>query len=289
VAEGSLANEGTIRLTAFLGVFVLMAIWEVIAARRELSVAKGPRWFANLGLVVVDTVVVRLLFPAAAIGMAIAVAKIDFGLFHWLTLPYWLTVVLSILMLDFAIYVQHVIFHAIPTLWRLHMVHHADVDVDVTTGLRFHPAEIIVSMVIKLAVVAVLGPPLLAVLVFEVLLNALAMFNHANVRMPARFERILRWLIVTPDMHRIHHSIDRAEHDTNYGFNLSCWDRLMGTYLARPAKGQTGMTLGLPYFRDARWRTLPRILIMPLNRQTIRSSTSTSKQPEPPNLIKPAD
>ena len=278
--DWSLANERTIRLSVFLGVFVMMALWEVIAARRELSIAKGPRWFGNLGLVVVDTVVVRLLFPAAVIGMAIAVAEIEFGLFHWLTLPYWLAVVLSILILDFAIYVQHVMFHSIPALWRLHMVHHADVDVDVTTGIRFHPVEIIVSMVIKLAAVAVLGPPLLAVLVFEVLLNALSMFNHANVRMPPTFERILRWFIVTPEMHRVHHSIDRAEHDTNFGFNLSCWDRWMGTYLARPAKGQTGMTLGLPYFREAAWRSLPKILVMPLSRQMNRNASSTSEQLE---------
>lgn len=281
--DWSLANEGTVRLSAFLGVFVIMALWEVIAARRELSVAKGPRWFANLGLVVVDTVVVRLLFPAAAIGMAIAVAEIDFGLFHWLTLPDWQAVVLSVVILDFAIYVQHVIFHSIPALWRLHMVHHADVDLDVTSGIRFHPAEIIVSMVIKLAAVAVLGPPLLAVLVFEVLLNALAMFNHANVRMPLKLERILRWFIVTPDMHRIHHSIHRAEHDTNFGFNLSCWDRLMGTYLARPAKGQIGMTLGLPYFRETAWRSLPRILIMPLSRQMHRKSTSEQLETTEPD------
>lgn len=180
--------------------------------------------------------------------MALTVEEFGWGLLHKFKLPYWPAVVLSIVILDFSIYPQHVMFHAIPALWRLHIVHHADVDFDVTTGIRFHPIEIVLSMLIKLAVVAVVGPPVLGVLLFEVLLNALAMFNHGNVRIAPRFERSLRWIIVTPDMHRVHHSVDGKEYSTNFGFNLSCWDRLLGTYLDQPAEGHEGMTInGRPF------------------------------------------
>ncbi len=275
------SNEGTIRISIFLAVFGLMAIWEVLAARRELSAAKGQRWISNLGLVVLDTLVVRLLFPAAAVGVAIAAGEFGWGLFHKLNLPYWLAVVLSIMLLDFAIYLQHVMFHAVPALWRLHMVHHADVDFDVTTGIRFHPIEIVLSMLIKLSVIGILGPPVLAVLFFEVLLNALALFNHANVRIPLSFDRFLRWVIVTPDMHRVHHSVDDTEYTTNFGFNLSWWDRLLGTYLAQPAEGHEGMTIGLPNFREATWRTLPRMLVMPFDkRAAVGARCGAKKQPE---------
>lgn len=275
------ANEGTIRLIAFSSIFILLAVWEILAARRELSDSKGRRWFSNLSLVVIDSVVVRLLFPAATVGMAIAFADRGLGLFNRIDLPGSLEVVLSIFLLDLAIWAQHVIFHKVPVLWRMHMVHHADLDVDVTTGLRFHPFEIVASMLIKLAIVALLGPPVLAVLIFEVLLNALSMFTHANVRIPNPFERALRWIIVTPEMHRIHHSIERAEHDTNFGFNLSLWDRIFHTYTADPDKGQTGMTLGLPYFREVAWRSLPKILVMPLSGQTSRDKPSAPELNDP--------
>ena len=261
-----LNNEITLRLSVSLGIFGLMAIWEMMAARRELTVTKGRRWIANLGLILVDTITVRLLFPVAAVGVALAAESFRWGLFHTLNTPYWLAVPLAIVLLDFAIYLQHVMFHAVPVLWRLHLVHHADVDFDVTTGIRFHPIEIVLSMLIKLSVVAVLGPPVLAVVIFEVVLNALAMFNHGNVRMPAGMDRLLRWIIVTPDMHRIHHSADETEYTTNFGFNLSCWDRLLGTYMDKPEKGHVGMTIGLQNFRDANWQTLPRMLLMPFNK-----------------------
>ncbi len=262
-----MTNEVTFRLGVFVAILGLMAIWELLAARRELTMAKGRRWIANLGLVILDTVIVRLLFPGAAMGMALAAEEYGWGLFHRFDTPYWAAVLLSVILLDLAIYLQHVMFHAVPALWRLHLVHHADVDVDVTTGVRFHPVEIVVSMLIKLSAIAALGPPVVAVLVFEVLLNGLSMFNHANIRIPVGLDRFLRWIIVTPDMHRIHHSADRTEYMTNFGFNLSWWDRLLGTYVDDPAKGQIAMTTGLVEFREAKWEALPRMLWMPFDKR----------------------
>ena len=262
-----LGSESMIRLGTAFGVFSLMAIWEAAAVRRELTAVKARRWFGNLGLVVIDTLVVSLLFPTAAIGMALMAEHLGWGLFHLADVPYWAAVLVSVILLDFAIYLQHLMFHAIPVLWRLHVVHHADVDFDVTTGVRFHPVEILLSMLIKLAAISLLGPPILAVLLFEVLLNALAMFNHANVRIPLKLDRVLRWFIVTPDMHRVHHSVDEVEYGTNFGFNLSCWDRILGTYLDQPEKGHQGMIIGLADFREARWQTIPRMLAIPFVRQ----------------------
>ena len=266
MTEWIIDNEPLIRFASFAGIFGLMAIWEVIADRRELTTSKGRRWVGNISLVALDTLIVRLLFPTAALGMASMVQALGWGVFNTLSVPYWAAVAISVAVLDFAIYLQHVVFHALPTLWRLHMVHHADIDLDVTSGSRFHPIEIVLSMLIKLAVISVLGPPLLGVLIFEVVLNALAMFNHANARIPLAADRVLRWVIVTPDMHRVHHSVERPEYNTNFGFNLSCWDRLLGTYKAQPAKGHLGMTIGLKSFRDRTWQTLPRILAMPFSK-----------------------
>lgn len=272
-------NEQVIRLGCYAGIFGFMAIWEGLAARRELSTSKGRRWVGNLSLVFLDTLVVRLLFPTAALGTALIVADLGWGVLNVVFVPYWAAVLISVAALDFAIYLQHVMFHALPSLWRLHMVHHADVDLDVTSGSRFHPIEILISMLYKLAVICVLGPPLLGVLIFEVVLNALAMFNHANALIPLRLDRVLRWIIVTPDMHRVHHSVDRLEYNTNFGFNLSCWDRALGTYKAQPAKGHLGMTIGLKIFRDRTWQTFPRLLAMPFFRPPesgIRSSGEES-------------
>ena len=213
--------------------------------------------------------------------MALTAGEFNWGLFHKINLPYWLAVGLSIVVLDFALYLQHVMFHAIPALWRLHIVHHADVDFDVTTGIRFHPIEAVLSMLIKLSVVAILGPPVLGVLLFEVLLNASAMFNHANVRIPLRVDRFLRWIIVTPDMHRVHHSVDDTEYRTNFGFNLPWWDRLLGTYLDQPAEGHEGMTIGLSNFREPTWRTLPRMLLMSFDkRAAVGARCGVKKQTE---------
>lgn len=252
-----------IRLTAFLSVFSAMALWELWAPRRRLTTPKGRRWAGNLTIVVLDAVIIRLLFAAGAVGAAIFAADRGWGLLNQLNWPGWVEILLAVVGLDLVLYLQHVMFHAVPQFWRLHMVHHADLDCDVSTGLRFHPVEVVLSMVIKLVAVIVLGPPTVAVVIFEVLLNATSMFNHSNICMLPSVERILRWFIVTPDMHRIHHSIVTRETNTNFGFNLPWWDRLLGTYRPEPEAGQERMTLGLEQFRDPSCLTLPRLLVLP--------------------------
>ena len=264
MSEALTEAEPTLRLAVFLSVLAAMALWEVAAPRRRREIPRLLRWTNNLALVVLDTAVLRLAFPMLAVGLAILAEQRGWGLFNLLAVPGWLAFVASVVILDLAIYGQHVVFHAVPVLWRLHRMHHADLEFDVTTGLRFHPVEIVLSMAVKLAVVAALGPPALAVLVFEVLLNATALFSHSNVRLPAGLDRVLRWGIVTPDMHRVHHSIDRVETDSNYGFNLSLWDRLFGTYRALPAKGHAGMLIGIGQFRSRRELWLDRMLLQPL-------------------------
>jgi sterol desaturase/sphingolipid hydroxylase (fatty acid hydroxylase superfamily) len=199
------AYETYIRLGAFVGVLAAMALWEVVRQRRPQAIGRGRRWPANLGIVAVDVILVRLVFPTTLVGLALTAEARGWGLFNAFAVPSWLAVSASVLVLDLVIYLQHVLFHAVPALWRLHRIHHADLEFDVTTGLRFHPFEILLSMVLKFAVVAALGAPALAVLIFEVLLNATSMFNHGNVRMPPALDRILRWIVVTPDMHRVHH------------------------------------------------------------------------------------
>jgi sterol desaturase/sphingolipid hydroxylase (fatty acid hydroxylase superfamily) len=258
-----LEYEPYIRLAGFCGVFALMAIWEFILPRRRLTIGRGWRWPNNLGVVAVDTLLVRVLFPTTAAGVALVAEAHGFGLFNVVPLPAWIGVVASVILLDLAIYFQHVLFHAVPVLWRLHRMHHADLDIDVTTGLRFHPVEILLSMVIKLAVVISLGAPAVAVLVFEVLLNATSMFNHSNVRIREGFDVVLRWFLVTPDMHRVHHSILARETNSNFGFNLPWWDRLFGTYRAQPAAGHDAMTVGIEQFRDPRELGLDRMLLQP--------------------------
>jgi sterol desaturase/sphingolipid hydroxylase (fatty acid hydroxylase superfamily) len=258
-----LAHEPILRLGAFAGVFALMAAWEIAAPRRVEAIGRGPRWPGNLGVVVLDTLLVRLVFPVAAVGVALLAETRGWGLFQVLGGPSWIAVIGGVILLDLAIYLQHVLFHAVPVLWRLHRMHHADLHIDVTTGVRFHPIEILLSMGIKLGVVAALGMPAVAVLIFEVLLNATSMFNHANVRLPARLDRVLRWIVVTPDMHRVHHSVLPRETNSNFGFNLPWWDRLFGTYRAEPAAGHAGMTIGIEQFRDPRELRLDRMLLQP--------------------------
>ncbi len=255
--------EPWLRLAAFSAVFVVMALWEVRLPRRPLTIGRGRRWPSNLGVVALDTLIVRILFPTAAVGVALVCEARGWGLFNWLSLPAGLATLLSVLLLDLAIYLQHVLFHAVPVLWRLHRMHHADLDIDVTTGVRFHPIEIVLSMLIKFAVVAAIGATAVAVLVFEVLLNATSMFNHSNVRMPPAVDRVARWLVVTPDMHRVHHSIIRAETDSNFGFNFPWWDRLFRTYRPQPAEGHLGMTIGINAFRDPGELRLDRMLVQP--------------------------
>jgi sterol desaturase/sphingolipid hydroxylase (fatty acid hydroxylase superfamily) len=262
--QAVIAAEPVIRLGCFFGVLLLVAFWEVLAPRRAQAIGRGLRWPNNLGLVVLNTVVVRLLFPFAGVGMAFLAQSRGWGLFNLLALPAWLTILAAVLLLDLIIYAQHVAFHAVPVLWRLHRMHHADLEFDVTTGVRFHPGEIVLSMLIKFAAVALLGASPLAVLAFEVLLNATSMFNHGNVRIPAGFDRWLRLVLVTPDMHRVHHSIIRPETDSNFGFNVPWWDRLFGTYRAQPVLGHAGMTLGIDRFRNPRELWLDRLLLQPL-------------------------
>jgi len=259
--------EPAVRLGAFLGVFAVMALWELVGARRRLVARKGARWFANLGVTILNTVVVRVLFPTAAVGLAILASEHGWGVLNQVAAPAVLKIVAAVLFLDLAIYLQHLMFHAVPMLWRLHMVHHADLDIDVTTGLRFHPVEIVLSMLIKLAVVLFLGPPVVAVMIFEVLLNATAMFNHGNVRIALSLDRVLRWIVVTPDMHRVHHSVTPQETNSNFGFNLPWWDRLLGTYKAQPAAGHKAMTIGLEQCRDQR-QGLLWMLVQPFTGQT---------------------
>ncbi|MGH8223347.1 MAG: sterol desaturase family protein [Woeseiaceae bacterium] len=258
------AHEEVIRLGAFAGVFLLMALWEIFAPKRRQTIGRLRRWPANLAIVVVDTLAVRLVFPAAAVGAALLAEARGWGLFQSLEAPYAMAVVVSVIALDLAIYLQHVLFHAVPALWRLHRVHHADLEIDVTTGVRFYPLEILLSMILKFGVVIALGAPAAAALIFEVLLNATTMFNHGNVRLPLRLDAALRWLLVTPDMHRVHHSIVRRETNSNFGFNLPWWDRLFGTYRAQPAAGHLGMTIGIEQFRDPRELGFIRMLAQPL-------------------------
>lgn len=264
MTDAILGNEAAIRLGAFLGIFALLAILEALAPRRARAHPRPLRWTGNLGVVVLNTVLVRLLFPVAAVGLALAGERHGWGLLNNLDLPRWLAVLLAVVVLDFIIYLQHVMFHAVPLLWRLHRMHHADLDLDVTSGARFHPVEILISMVIKMAAVVALGPPAVAVVIFEVLLNATAMFNHSNLSIPGPVDRLLRLVVVTPDMHRVHHSVVPDETNSNFGFNAPWWDRLFGTYRAQPAAGHAGMTIGIEEFRSSRDLWLDRMLLQPL-------------------------
>lgn len=250
----AMEQELAIRLSAFFGVFALLAIWEMRAPRRELTAPKSHRWLTNWGLSVTNTTVslaLKLLLGAAAVAAALDADLQGWGFFNRISWPLWLEIVIAFLMLDFAIWAQHLASHKIPVLWRLHRVHHADRDIDVSTAIRFHPIEIALSMGLKIALVYLLGASVVAVILFEVVLNGAAMFNHANIRL-GKWDQFLRIAVVTPDMHRIHHSVDREEHDMNYGFNLSVWDRLFGTYRAEPSRGHLGMKIGLNEHQDHR-------------------------------------
>ncbi len=258
-----LAVEPTIRLSVFLGMLAAMAIWELAAPRRRMEIPRLVRWSNNLALVVVDTVLVRLAFPVLAVGFAALAQERGWGLFNALDVPQWIAVIAAVLLLDLAIYLQHVLFHAVPGLWRFHRMHHADLEFDFSTGVRFHPIEIVLSMIIKLMVVMALGAPPIAVLAFEVILNATSIFNHSNIRLPGRADALVRLIVVTPDMHRVHHSIHPSETNSNFGFNFPWWDRLLGTYLAQPRDGHREMTIGLDEFRSARDVWLDAMLIQP--------------------------
>ncbi|OYY91529.1 MAG: sterol desaturase [Sphingomonas sp. 28-66-16] len=263
---GWASAEPVVRLSAFVGVLAIVAALEAVAPRRRPGTSRWRRWPGNIGILAIDTVLVRLLFPLAAIGVAVIAGDRGWGLLHQLALPGWLTITLAVIALDLVIYAQHVGFHAVPWLWRVHRLHHADTELDVTTALRFHPAEIIVSLLIKWAAIVAIGAPPLAVLIFEILLNAAAMINHGNIALPAGLDRWLRLVMVTPDMHRVHHSVAADERNRNFGFSLPWWDRLFGTYRAQPAAGHAAMTIGLAQFRAPGDQRIDRMLLQPLRR-----------------------
>ena len=246
-------NEALIRLSVFAGLFLVFALIETLAPRRARVQPRQRRWITNIGFTVLNTLALRALsvaLPLLAMGAALDAWRMGWGLFNHLGWPIWAEMGLAILMLDFAIWAQHLITHKVPLFWRFHRVHHADRDMDVTTAVRFHPVEILASMLLKIGLVYLLGPQALAVLLFEVLLNGTALFNHANISLPNRLERIMRLVLVTPDMHRVHHSVQRAEHDSNFAFALSIWDRIFGTYVAQPEGGHDGMKVGLQWQDD---------------------------------------
>ncbi len=259
-----LANEALIRGSVFALIFVAMMCWEVIAPRRTLTLSRLQRWGNNIGLFLLNSLLLRLLFPAAAVGMALAVNTRDWGLLNQFEMPGWSEIVIALILLDLAIWLQHWLMHRLPWLWRLHRVHHADLDFDLTTGFRFHTLEIVLSMLFKGMIIVLLGPAVIAVLIFEIVLNAMAVFNHSNISLPARVESWVRGLVVTPDMHRVHHSIEFRETNSNYGFNLSIWDRLFRTYIDQPQSGHDNMTIGLAEYRDpSQVDRLPGMLLMP--------------------------
>jgi len=262
-------NEALIRFGIFFGLFALFATLEAALPRRTRSQPRGTRWVTNWAISIIDTVTLRLLafaLPLLAVGAAMDSGANGWGLFNKIGLPSGIELILAVLIFDFAIWLQHLITHKVPILWRLHRVHHADRDIDVTTAIRFHPVEIALSMLLKIGLVYLLGPSALAIIVFEIVLNGTAMFNHSNLKLPLGLDRAVRTVLVTPDMHRVHHSIHRAEHDSNYGFALSIWDRLFGTYIPQPAMGHENMTIGLEWQDDAPSK-LGWSLILPFRRK----------------------
>jgi len=263
MADSILVHEGAVRLSFFAGFLIVMAVWEMFSPRRPLKTSKTMRWSNNLGLVFIDTLFLRLFLPIQAVGIAFYAQNRGWGLLNNVSLPNWLEIVIGVLVLDFIIYLQHAMFHFIPLFWRLHRVHHTDLDFDVTTGIRFHPIEILLSMGIKMMAVILLGPSALAVVLFEILLNATSMFSHGNVRLPISIDRVLRLFVVTPEMHRVHHSVLIKEYNSNFGFNLPWWDRILGTYRAQPEAGHEAMAIGLGQFRNPNTLTLPHLLILP--------------------------
>lgn len=259
-------DEITIRLSFFGGVFLLVALWELLAPRRPLLDSKARRWLTNLSLVAVNAAAARFLLPLLPVTLAILLAEKGWGILNVLSLPGWLKIAFALIFLDLIIYLQHVLFHYQPLLWRLHRMHHTDLDIDVTTGNRFHPLEIIISLLIKLAAVAVIGAPAVTVVSFEIILNAGAQFNHGNIKIPLQIDRWLRLIVVTPDMHRVHHSVIVRETNSNFCFNIPLWDRLFGTYREQPRDGHLGMTIGLKEFREPAELSLVRLLVQPFKR-----------------------
>jgi sterol desaturase/sphingolipid hydroxylase (fatty acid hydroxylase superfamily) len=258
-----LAHEGTARLLCFLAPFALLAFLEIKFTRRTQKIPKDIRWPGNLGLMLINTIVIRILFPGSALLAARWSAYHEFGLFHWVEVPFLFSFVFTLIFLDMIVYYQHRAFHAFPWLWKMHRVHHADLEVDVTTGIRFHALEMVISMLLKSAAIILLGAPLAGVFLFEVLLNATSLFSHSNLGIPLGLDRFLRFTLVTPDMHRIHHSALPKETNSNFGFNLVWWDRLLGTYRTEPEKGQEKLRIGLDVFDEPKYLRLDRLLLQP--------------------------
>lgn len=260
-------NELYIRLSFFLTIFTLTALGELLSPCKQLTGSKPIRWFSNLAIVVLNSVTIKFLFPILAVDIAYMATERQWGLMHWLDIPTPLATFIAVVLLDCAIYFQHVLFHHVPILWRLHRMHHSDVDIDVTTGARFHPLEIILSMLFKILIVMLIGAPVVAVIIFEVLLNLTAMFNHGNVKIPKKIDKYLRYLLVTPDVHRIHHSVDGTETNRNFGFCLTWWDMIFRTYQNQPKQGHTNMTIGLTIFRRSQESYLQRMLTQPFRNE----------------------
>ncbi|MBP7737323.1 MAG: sterol desaturase family protein [Spirochaetes bacterium] len=261
-------SEAAVRMTVWIIIFAVMAVWEIAAPRRTLAAAKANRWFSNLVIAFINVVLVRIIFPVVPVALAALAGAKGWGLLNRFEAPAWIEFIIAIALLDLATYLLHVVYHVLPPLWRLHLVHHADLDTDVTTGLRYHPVEIVLSLLVRLSVVSVIGPDPAAVAVYEIVLGGMVMFDHGNVRIPAGIDAVLRHIAVTPDMHRVHHSAAVAETNSNFGFVLSWWDRLLGTYRVEPAAGHEAMTIGLGRYRDAAGLSLPKLIILPVTADT---------------------
>jgi sterol desaturase/sphingolipid hydroxylase (fatty acid hydroxylase superfamily) len=256
-------NELQIRLSFFIGILTIIALWEVLFPRRKLQYSKFIRWYSNIGISFLSSFLMRLIFPLLAVEFAILATSYNWGLFYILNFSHWLLIPISVLLLDFVIYMQHRLFHKVPLLWRLHKMHHSDLDYDVTTAIRFHPIEIMLSMFIKIAMILLFGVPVLAVIIFEILLNGMALFNHGNIYIPPRIDKFLRLFVVTPDMHRVHHSLVTKETHSNFGFNFPWWDRFFHTYIDQPEKNHTSMTIGIPEFRKKKYLHIYWLLAQP--------------------------
>ncbi len=255
------------RLGCFFAVLLAVALWETYFPRRRWKLSRISRWKNHLLLSLINTILVRLLIPLTIAAYALQLEETNIGILNWVDLPFWMAVAIGVILLDLAIYTQHVLFHKLDIFWRLHRMHHTDLDFDVTTGIRFHPIEILVSILIKFAVISILGAPMLAVIIFEILLNATSMFNHGNIKISKPVDKVLRYFIVTPDMHRVHHSVIRNETDSNFGFNLPWWDRIFGTYRSQPTEGHLGMTIGLPIFRKVGENRIDRLISQPFRKE----------------------
>ncbi|MGP8304970.1 sterol desaturase family protein [Vibrio sp. YIC-376] len=263
MTETAFNDPSWLRLSCFIGVLLICTLWEIKLPRKTLTVSRTFRWVNNLSLVALNSVIVALIMPIAAFQAAVIVSDNQWGVFHLMSVPIWLNIPLSVVLLDFVIYMQHIVFHRIPFLWQIHRMHHADLDIDVTTGARFHPIEIVISMVVKIGAVCVLGVSPIAIVIFEIVLNASAMFNHSNARLALPVDAWLRKVIVTPDMHRVHHSVIPRETHSNFGFFLSVWDRLFGTYRAQPELGHDHVVIGLPDIRDEQEQRLDKLITQP--------------------------